>query len=173
MRSERWRNISEEFATAGTTTVVINRSGRVRSEPVTTGFALRIDALHREAGQILHAAPPGGRSYSEQKKRSFRAPLTGAFGDQKTRNLARIVPRSFCGVKRKDTRYRGGIAQLVPNRKQLGSLVRKNCESPRPSRTRTGVGGHDKPPQPRGKRGSQQLADSPPARGHKHRLRLA
>jgi len=35
-------------------TVDAERSGGIGAEPMTTGFALRIDALHGEAGQVLH-----------------------------------------------------------------------------------------------------------------------
>jgi hypothetical protein len=38
-------------------TVDAERSGGIGAEPMTTSFALRIDALHGEAGQILHLFP--------------------------------------------------------------------------------------------------------------------
>jgi hypothetical protein len=34
--------------------VAAERSGEIGAEPVTAGVALRIDALHGEAGQVLH-----------------------------------------------------------------------------------------------------------------------
>jgi hypothetical protein len=36
-------------------------SGGIGAEPVTAGFALRINALHRKAGQILHFFSLRGR----------------------------------------------------------------------------------------------------------------
>ena len=53
-RAERRGNGAEEIAAAGAAAVVANRAGGIGAEPVTAGFALRIDALHGEAGQILH-----------------------------------------------------------------------------------------------------------------------
>ena len=53
-RAERRRNVAEEIAAAGAAAVIGNGSGDIGAEPVTAGFALLIDALHREAGQILH-----------------------------------------------------------------------------------------------------------------------
>jgi hypothetical protein len=53
-RGERRWNVAEKVAAAGAAAVAAERSGHIGAEPVTAGFALRIDALHREAGQILH-----------------------------------------------------------------------------------------------------------------------
>jgi len=53
-RGERRGNVAEEVAAAGTMTVAAEGSGEIGAEPVTAGFAKRIDALHGEAGQVLH-----------------------------------------------------------------------------------------------------------------------
>ena len=60
-RAERWRDVAEEVAAAGATAVVGDRAGGIGAEPVTTQVAQRIDALHGETGQILHAHSLSGR----------------------------------------------------------------------------------------------------------------
>jgi hypothetical protein len=37
--------------------VVAERSGEIGAHPLTAGFAMRINALHGEAGQELHFSP--------------------------------------------------------------------------------------------------------------------
>jgi hypothetical protein len=56
-RAERRRNGAEEIAAAGAAAVVGDRANGIRTEPVPAEIAHRIDALHRETGQILHAHP--------------------------------------------------------------------------------------------------------------------
>jgi hypothetical protein len=53
-RGERRGNVAEEIAAAGAMAFDAERSGGIGAQPVTAGFALRIDALHRETGQELH-----------------------------------------------------------------------------------------------------------------------
>ena len=53
-RAERRRNVAEKIAATGTAAVSGSGSGDIGAEPVTAGCALRIDALHRKAGQIFH-----------------------------------------------------------------------------------------------------------------------
>jgi hypothetical protein len=53
-RAERRGDIAEKIAAAGAAAIGAEGSGDIGAEPVTAGFAQRIDALHREAGQILH-----------------------------------------------------------------------------------------------------------------------
>jgi hypothetical protein len=60
-RAERRRDVAEEVAAAGAAAVIGDGTSGVGAEPVTTGFAQWIDALHGETGQILHA-----RSLSSQ-----------------------------------------------------------------------------------------------------------
>ena len=59
-RSEWRRNIAEKFPAARTPAVVVNGPGGIRAKPVAASLALRIDALHRKAGQILHDVFPSG-----------------------------------------------------------------------------------------------------------------
>ncbi len=53
-RGERRGNVAEEVAATGAMAVAAEGSGEIGAEPVTAGFAKRIDALHGEAGQVLH-----------------------------------------------------------------------------------------------------------------------
>jgi hypothetical protein len=53
-RGERRGNVAEEIAATGAMAFDAERSGGIGAEPVTAGFALRIDALHGETGQVLH-----------------------------------------------------------------------------------------------------------------------
>ena len=54
-RAEGRRDVAEKIAAAGAAAVVGDGAGGVGAEPVATGFAHRVDALHGETGQILHA----------------------------------------------------------------------------------------------------------------------
>jgi hypothetical protein len=56
-RAEGRGNVAEEIAAAGAATVCAEGSGDIGAEPVAAGVALRIDALHRKAGQELHFFP--------------------------------------------------------------------------------------------------------------------
>ena len=60
-RAEGRGNVAEEIAAAGAVAVAAEWSGGIGAEPVAAGFALRIDALHRKAGQKLHLLSPRGR----------------------------------------------------------------------------------------------------------------
>jgi len=51
---ERRGNVAEEIAAARAMTVAAEGSGEIGAEPVTAGFAERVDALHGETGQVLH-----------------------------------------------------------------------------------------------------------------------
>ena len=53
-RAERRRNVAEKVAAARAVAFGAKGGGAVSAEPVTAGCALRIDALHRKAGQIFH-----------------------------------------------------------------------------------------------------------------------
>ena len=53
-RGERRGNVAEEVAAAGAMAVAAEGGGEIGAEPVTAGVALRIDALHGEAGHVLH-----------------------------------------------------------------------------------------------------------------------
>jgi hypothetical protein len=56
--AERRRDVAEKVAAARAATVVDERTGYVRAQPVTAGFAEWIDALHGQAGQVLHCFSP-------------------------------------------------------------------------------------------------------------------
>ena len=56
--AERWRNVAEHVAAAGTAAVIADGAGGVGAQPVTTGVAGWIDALNGEAGQVLHSIFP-------------------------------------------------------------------------------------------------------------------
>ncbi len=78
-RAERRRNVAEKIAATGTAAVIGIGSGDIGAEPVTAGFALRIDALHRKAGQILHflsilGAGPDASAARRQLERALRSP---------------------------------------------------------------------------------------------------
>jgi len=60
-RGERRGNVAEEVAAAGAMAVAAERSSEIGAEPVTAGFAERIDTLHGEAGQVLHLFSLSGR----------------------------------------------------------------------------------------------------------------
>src|SRR6266481_4628557 len=57
-RAERRRHVAQEIAATRAAAFVAERSGRVGAQPVASCFALWIDALHGEAGQILHVVFP-------------------------------------------------------------------------------------------------------------------
>jgi hypothetical protein len=98
--------------------VAAEGSGEIGAHPLAAGVAERVDALHGEAGQVLHVVslrsrklektePPGGRSprvspierRPRWKERSERL-RQGRAGT--VRMMGRIVAREGCGVKRKD-----------------------------------------------------------------------
>jgi len=56
-RAERRGNVAEEISATGAVAVAAERSCGIGAEPVAAGFALRIDALHGETGQVLHCSP--------------------------------------------------------------------------------------------------------------------
>lgn len=53
-RAERRRHVAEEISAGRAAAVVRDRTSNIRPQPVAAGFAQRIDALHRQAGQVLH-----------------------------------------------------------------------------------------------------------------------
>jgi hypothetical protein len=54
VRAERWGNVAEKVAAARAAAVVADGIGGISAQPLAASFAERIDALHGEAGQILH-----------------------------------------------------------------------------------------------------------------------
>jgi hypothetical protein len=57
-RAERRRNVAKRIATTGAAPLFTKRAGGIGTQPMASRFALRIDALHGEAGQKLHIASP-------------------------------------------------------------------------------------------------------------------
>jgi hypothetical protein len=53
-RAERWGHVAKIIAAAGATPVVAEGNSLIGAHPLTARFAKRIDALHGEAGQVLH-----------------------------------------------------------------------------------------------------------------------
>ena len=96
-RAERWGNVAQEVAAAGAAAVVGDRAGGIGAEPVTTQVAQRIDALHGETGQILHAHSLSGQPALRAHKWRVLQKLPGA---ARTELLAWILPLVSCGVKR-------------------------------------------------------------------------
>ncbi len=70
-RGERRGNVAEEVAAAGAMAVAAEGSGEIGAEPVTAGFAERIDALHGETGQVLHLFSLSGRKLRSIRLRPF------------------------------------------------------------------------------------------------------
>jgi hypothetical protein len=60
-RAERRRDIAKEIAATRAAAVAAQGNRDVGPQPVATGFAHWIDALHRESGQILHFISLRGR----------------------------------------------------------------------------------------------------------------
>jgi len=71
-RRERRRHRTHQVAAAGAAAIVSDRAGGVRAEPVAAQFAKGIDALHREARQILHCALPQRAPALRQHGRAVR-----------------------------------------------------------------------------------------------------
>jgi hypothetical protein len=95
--AERRRNVAEEVAAAGAAAVVGDGAGGIGAEPVTAQVAQRIDALHGETGQILHAHSLSGQPALWAHDMAARQKLPWA---AQTELLARILPLAGCGVKR-------------------------------------------------------------------------
>ena len=61
-RTDGRRNGAEKVTAAGTTPVAADGIHGLGAEPMTPGFAKWINALHGEAGQVLHVPPSGPHS---------------------------------------------------------------------------------------------------------------
>jgi hypothetical protein len=99
--AERRRNIAQGLPTAGAAAFLTKRTGRIGSQPVASRFALRIDALHGEAGQELHIVFPSatGALHGAGRVARTRVPLDGRPGNG--RLLARILAQDHSAVKGK------------------------------------------------------------------------
>lgn len=130
--AKRRRHVAEEIPTARAAAIIGEWAGDIHPQPMAAGLAQRIDALHGQAGQILHsftseAAKPDqshGKHHQAAARRDHRShpggpaarrgppkenawpkdpQLRPRIGDRAgTANLmARILPRTILGVKRK------------------------------------------------------------------------
>jgi hypothetical protein len=54
-RTERRRHVAEKVTTRRATPFDAHRVGGVGAQPMASGFAKRVDALHGQAGQVLHS----------------------------------------------------------------------------------------------------------------------
>jgi hypothetical protein len=101
-RAEGRRHGTEKVAAAGAAAVVADDgAGYVCAEPVTAGFAQRIDTLHGETGQVLHQDSLSGPLLFAARQAARRiAPLAGP-QKRNERNDGGILPRGSCGVKQK------------------------------------------------------------------------
>jgi hypothetical protein len=67
-RAEGRRNIAQEIAAAGAAAFYAERSGSVGAQPLASRFALRVYALHRETGQILHIVSPSAAASPSRRR---------------------------------------------------------------------------------------------------------
>lgn len=74
-----------------------NGAGRISAQPVAAHFAMRVDALHREAGQILHLRSLSGPQLRGGTGKTCRESSQGSPSEM----MARIVALKEIGVKRK------------------------------------------------------------------------
>src|SRR5438874_11284160 len=79
MRAERRWHVAEKVAAARATALAGGWPYDVGAQPVAAGFTRRVDALHGQAGQVLHrftseAAQPSPFSPSESRERSAEPP---------------------------------------------------------------------------------------------------
>jgi hypothetical protein len=98
-RAKRRRNAPQKIAAARAAAVVDERTGDVRAQPVATRFTERIDALHGQAGQILHCVSLSGRkSQADQIARIRRGrapwrPSPGTLPSGRPESTSKSVPR--------------------------------------------------------------------------------
>jgi hypothetical protein len=110
-----WRRyIAQHITAARTPAVIADRAGSIGAQPVAAQIASWIDALNREAGQILHnLLPPSGAA---------RRQLTAsALPDQKkSQRWRELCPASPVVSRENATRYSGAI----PNRESALEVTR-------------------------------------------------
>src|SRR5260370_18062958 len=95
-RAQRRRHVAQEIAAARAAAFVAERSGRVGAQPVASRFALWINALHGEAGQILHIVFPHWPQLL-LRRRPVARPEFPEWTD-----VGAIVAQTRHGVKKKD-----------------------------------------------------------------------
>ena len=131
-RAERRRDVAQEIAAARAAAFVAERSGRVGAQPVASCFALWINALHGEAGQILHVVFPHWPQLLLRRRPVARPEFPGVGGcwrglwrkpDMVSRKKTTIYWGTLAPAPRVvDDRRDGGDA--VPGRKSAGAFHR-------------------------------------------------
>jgi len=117
MRAKRRGNGAEKVAAARAAAVERSRSRDVGAHPLTAGLAERIDALHGEAGQVLHRFSLSGRitrdspsTSKEPQRPAFSTGNRRAPGGQAVRRLL----TSMRGGPGAATRSKNGGAREQP-----------------------------------------------------------
>jgi hypothetical protein len=107
--------------------VAAERRGEIGAEPVTPGVALRIDALHGEAGQVLHLFSLSGRkaqvgSWCERVTSCLNKLLSSPY---RPKALTEKVPGSFPNKLRLDECDGGdcAVSGLWCQEKRLQDIV--------------------------------------------------
>lgn len=95
--AQRRRNVAQGISATGAAALVAECPRGVGTQPVAARFALRIDALHGEAGQKLHSVFPSVAA-SPSRRRPVARPEFPCNGPM----LARIVDQPLRAVKAKD-----------------------------------------------------------------------
>jgi hypothetical protein len=98
-RAERRRDIAQEIAAARAAAVVSDRAGGIGAEPVAAGIAQRIDALHGETRQILHAHSLSGQPALRSHVKAC-VPEASQGGQDRIVGADSAVPRLWCQEKR-------------------------------------------------------------------------
>src|SRR5437016_6266608 len=89
-RTERRRNVEEKGSAGRAAAVLGDRTSDIGAQPAAAGLAQRVDALHRQAGQVLH------RFTSKAAKRSPSCSARACGRRPGTAREQRICWRAFC-----------------------------------------------------------------------------
>jgi len=98
-RAERRGDVAEEVAAARAAAVVSDGAGGIGAEPVAAGIAQRIDALHGETGQVLHAHSLSGQPALRSHVKAC-VPEAPQGGPDRIVGADSAVPRLWCQEKR-------------------------------------------------------------------------
>jgi hypothetical protein len=135
-RSERWtscqctrahaearaqwrRNVTQHVAAARAPAVVTDGAGGIGAQPVAAHVAGRIDALHRETGQILHKFPPR----LPVRSRSRAAQRSGPLPTKKVKDGAKCAARRL-ECQEKTPQY---VVVSFPNRRIRALTDSRRC----------------------------------------------
>jgi hypothetical protein len=77
---ERWRHVTKKVAASGAAPVGSDGTGGVHAQPVAAGLAERIDALHGQAGQVLHSFTSETAKPGQSCGSTFEQPRTNRMG---------------------------------------------------------------------------------------------